>query len=64
MSHEERLQVLREAVPNRWIELSEDESRVVATGGTYAEAVEQAEREGVADPLLIKTPDDWLRPVF
>jgi Family of unknown function (DUF5678) len=64
MSHEERLRVLREAAPNSWIALSEDESRVVGSGSTYAEAVELAEREGVEDPVLIKTPDEWLTPVF
>lgn len=64
MSNEERLQVLREAPANSWLALSEDESRVVGTGKTYAEAVELAAKEGVEDPVLIKTPDEWLTPVF
>jgi hypothetical protein len=40
--------------------MASDESRVVGRGSTYAEAVEAAEREGVEDPVLIKTPDEWL----
>ncbi len=64
MSHDERLRVLREAPQNTWIALSADESHVVARGTTYAETVELAEKEGVEDPVLIKTPDEWLVPVF
>jgi hypothetical protein len=60
MSNAERVQMLLDARPNSWIALASDESRVVGRGATYAEAVEAAEREGVEDPILIKTPDEWL----
>jgi len=60
MSTEERVRMLRESEPNTWIAMAPDESRVVATGATYADAVAAAEREGVEDPVLIKTPDEWL----
>jgi hypothetical protein len=59
MGAEERLRVLREAAPNSWIALSSDESRCVAHGATYSEAVANAEQEGENDPVLIKTPEDW-----
>jgi len=35
-----RLELLRSAPLNSWIALSEDESRIVATGATYSEVVE------------------------
>ena len=64
MLPEERAKILLDAPPNSWIALSEDEARVVGKGSTYAEAVEMAEREGVEDPVLIKTPAEWLPLVF
>ncbi len=54
-----RLELLRSAPLNSWIALSEDESRIVATGATYSEVVELSERAGVRDPLIIKTPEQW-----
>jgi hypothetical protein len=61
---EARLRVLREAPPDTWIALSEDESEIVGRGATYAEAVEQAAAHGVSDPVLIKTPADWTAHVL
>jgi hypothetical protein len=54
-----RLELLRAAPLNSWIALSEDESRIVATGATYSEVVALSERAGVSDPLIIKTPEQW-----
>ncbi|MGC2110480.1 MAG: hypothetical protein WA655_13240 [Candidatus Korobacteraceae bacterium] len=54
-----RLELLRSAPLDSWIALSEDESRLVAVGATYEEAVTNSEKEGVTDPLLIKTPKSW-----
>jgi hypothetical protein len=59
MAAEERLKILQESPPNSWLAFSEDESRLVSRGATYAEAVAQAEADGVMDPVLVKTPDDW-----
>ena len=64
MDTKERVALLRVAAPNSWIALAGDESRCVAYGATYAEAVANAEREGESDPVLIKTPEDWLPMVF
>lgn len=55
-----RIRALRSAPLNAWIALSEDESRVIASGATYQEAVEQSERAGVLDPIIVKTPPKWL----
>jgi len=64
MSPEERVKALLDAPPDTWIALAEDESRVVAHGAAYAEAVAKAEAAGVSDPVLIKVPDDWLERVY
>ena len=64
MSTQERLQVLRETKPNTWIAFSQDESTVVARAPSYAEVVEMAERSGELDPVLVKTPEEWVPLVF
>ncbi len=55
-----RTELLRSAPLNSWIAFAEDESRIVATGATYEEAVRLSEEAGVYDPLIIKTPSSWL----
>ena len=64
MEPKQRLEILKSATPNTWLVFSEDESRVLGAAATYAEAVELAAKEGVEDPVLMKTPDEWLTPVF
>jgi hypothetical protein len=54
-----RLELLRSAPLDSWVALSEDESRIVATGATYTEVVERSENAGVSDPLILKTPTEW-----
>jgi hypothetical protein len=55
-----RADALRGAPLNSWVALSEDETRVVASGATYEEAVKKSEEAGVADPILVRTPPEWL----
>jgi predicted RNase H-like HicB family nuclease len=64
MSTEERVKILREAGPDTWIAFSADESRVVATGDSYAEAVKMANEKGELAPVLTKTPENWNARVF
>ena len=64
MSPQDRLKALREAPPDGWIAFSGDESRVVAHGATYEEAVSNAEKAGESDPLLVKIPFDWTELVL
>lgn len=54
-----RLEILRSAPLNSWVALSEDETRLVAVGATYQEAVTESEKAGVSDPILVKTPSEW-----
>jgi hypothetical protein len=55
-----RLEALRAAPLDSWVALSEDESKVVAVGSSYEEAVQNSEKAGVHDPVLIKTPKVWI----
>jgi hypothetical protein len=64
MNVDDRLEMLRNAPLDAWLALSEDESRVVGSASTYGEAVELAAQQGVDDPVLIKTPESWLVPVY
>jgi len=54
-----RLELLRSVPLNSWIALSEDETKIVATGATYLEVVERSEKAGISDPLILKTPQQW-----
>ncbi len=56
----DRLEILKQAPLDSWIALSEDESRIVAVGSSYEEAVQKSESAGVSDPVLVKTPKSWL----
>jgi hypothetical protein len=55
-----RLEALKSAPLDSWIAFSEDESRIVAIGPSYEEAVRKSEDAGVTDPVLVKTPRVWL----
>ena len=62
MSAQERVKILAAATPNTWVALSQDESRVIAKGENYIQAVENANDAGESDPVLIRVPDAW-RPM-
>lgn len=59
MSDDARFEALKSAPLDSWIALSEDESKIVAVGLTYEEAVRKSESASVFDPILIKTPKNW-----
>jgi hypothetical protein len=54
-----RLELLRSAPLNAWIALSEDESRILATGNDYAEVSLKADALGETEAVIIKTPPVW-----
>ena len=64
MRPEERIAALLQAPPNGWVAFSEDEGIVIAYGTTYGEAVSNAEKAGVSDPLVVKVPSDWTELVL
>jgi hypothetical protein len=55
-----RLQALRQAPLDSWVALSEDETRVVASGSGFQDVVAKAKANGVSDPVIVKTPKRWL----
>jgi hypothetical protein len=57
-------QILLKSPKNCWLALAEDESKVVATGLTLDEAEAKAKNEGIEDPLLIWSPENWAPRVF
>lgn len=54
-----RMKALRSAPLDSWVALSDDESTVVAVGNSYAEVVQNSAKEGVDDPIVLKTPPRW-----
>jgi hypothetical protein len=52
--------LLRNAPLDKWIALSADESRIVAVADSFAEAAAKAHGSGEDDPLIVKTPPQWL----
>lgn len=56
-----RSNALRTAPLNSWVALSEDETRVIATGVSYEEVSKQLDDAGVENSVIIKTPESWLR---
>jgi hypothetical protein len=55
-----RLNLLRSAPLNKWIALSDDESKIVAVGETYGEVSTLSDLAGVSDPIILKTPQEWV----
>jgi len=43
-----------------WIAFSEDEEHLIAYGATYDEVVANAEKQGVADLIVVKVPETWV----
>lgn len=41
---------------NKWVALSSDQTQVVGSGDTPAEAIAEAQRQGAADPILMFVP--------
>jgi hypothetical protein len=64
MSPENRIKILREAEPGSWVAFSNDESKFVAYGKTYEEAVAASEKAGETDPVITRVPTDWVARVF
>lgn len=55
-----RFEVLKSAPLDSWIALSEDETTLIAVGNSYEDVVKKSESAGVSDPVLVKTPKNWM----
>jgi hypothetical protein len=58
-----RLDLLRSAPLDSWVALSQDESRILASGRDLNEVIEKTHAIGESDPLILKTPPVW-GPIF
>lgn len=54
-----RLEILRSAPLDKWIALSEDESRLIAVGDNYSEVSDKADAAGELDAVILRTPSIW-----
>jgi len=54
-----RLEILQSAPLDKWIALSEDESRLVAVGDNYTEVSEKADEAGETDAVILRMPSGW-----
>lgn len=59
-----RVKALREAPLDSWVVLSQDETRVVAAGQDLERVAQEAEANGISEPVLIRTPKDWTARVL
>lgn len=55
-----RVKALRSAPLDSWIALSDDETKLVATGKTYQDVASELDRVGDDSAVIIKTPTCWL----
>lgn len=54
-----RLDTLRSAPLDKWIAISDDESRIIAVGETYTEVSDLSDAAGEDDPIILRTPSAW-----
>ena len=64
MKPEDYVRMLAQGPRDGWIALSEDESRIVGSGSTMEEAVSAAAKQGVEEPVLVKSPKEWGQKVL
>lgn len=56
--------MLLDSPKNCWLALNEQENKVVGSGATFQEAVSAAKMNGIEDPLLIWSPQEWSSRVY
>lgn len=57
-------ELLANAPRNCWLALNEEESAIVGRGETMKDAVEEARRNGVDDPIVFWSPKTLLPTVY
>ena len=56
--------VLSDAPRDCWLALNGDQSTIVGRGNTIKEAVEEAIKNGVQEPVIIWAPKTWTVSVY
>lgn len=56
--------LLNEAPLDSWIAFNQEHSAIVGYGKTLKEALDQAKKNGFDEPVLFKTPNEWIPRVF
>jgi hypothetical protein len=56
--------VLASAPRDRWLALATDESKVVGTGRSLEEALQEAIKNGVQEPVMMWSPKSWLPTAY
>ncbi len=57
-------QLLLTASRECWLALNEEQTTIVGRGETIKEAVEEAKKKGVDDPIVMWSPKTWTPRVF
>jgi hypothetical protein len=52
--------VLNNAPRNCWLALSDDETKIVGRGESIADAVKEAKKAGIEDPVVVWSPKTWI----
>lgn len=59
-----RVELLVGAARNAWLALNEDETKIVGKGDTLEEAMAEARKNGVNDPVVIWSPKKWVQSIY
>jgi len=59
MNQTELLKEIEKIPAGEWIVLTPDETRIIAHHGELAKAIEEASRQGVDDPVVMKAAPCW-----
>ena len=57
-------ELLAKAPRDCWLALNENQSEVVGRGETMRDAVEEARKKGVDDPIVLWAPKTWMPQVY
>jgi TPP-dependent indolepyruvate ferredoxin oxidoreductase alpha subunit len=56
---EARVVALRNAPLDSWVALSDDETKILASGASYQEVADELDRMGNESAVILKTPSSW-----
>ncbi len=56
--------LLADAPRNCWLALNEEQTKIVGRGESIKEAVAEARKNGIEDPIVMWAPKQWMLSVF